>query len=68
MPRSKYLIADILGTHIVTVNNSLVSCSCGLDRYALTCEHIRIVEAQEAAYAEEAARRAAYTETFGIYC
>lgn len=57
----QYTIADILGCHTVTVNNGCIGCSCGLDRSFLTCEHIRIVEKQEQGYAQEAARRAAYS-------
>jgi len=63
----QYIVADCLGTHIVTINNGYIGCSCGLDRLFIVCPHLLMVEAQEKAYVEEAARRAAYTELFGIY-
>lgn len=63
----QYTLADWLGVYTVTLNNGCMGCSCGLDRHFLTCEHICIVEKQEAVYADEAARRAAYTEAFAIY-
>ncbi len=56
----QYTIANILGTHTITINAGHIGCSCGLDRCFLTCEHIRIVEAQEAA------RRASYEATFDL--
>jgi hypothetical protein len=62
----QYTIADATGTHIVTVNNGCIGCSCNLDHQFLTCEHLTLVEQQEHAYIEEAARRAAYTEAFTI--
>jgi len=56
----QYTLADSLGTHIVTINNGFIGCTCDLDQ-------IFMVEAQEKAYAEEAARRAVYTNLFDIY-
>jgi hypothetical protein len=38
-----------------------------MDHFFLVCSHIRLVEAQELAYAEEAASLARYVEAFGIY-
>lgn len=63
----QYTLADRLGTHIVTINNGSIGCSCGLDRLFIVCPHLLMIEAQEKAYAEEAACRAVYTELFGIY-
>ena len=63
----QYTVADFLGSHTVTIKNGCIGCSCGLDRVFIECSHIRVIEAQERAHAEEAARRALYVEVFGIY-
>jgi hypothetical protein len=63
----QYTVADCLGSHTITINNGYIGCTCGLDRSFIECSHIRLVEAQELVYAEEASRRAAYIELFGIY-
>lgn len=63
----QYTVADTYGTQIVTVNNDCVGCTCGADRSFLVCDHITVVEQQRAADAEQARRRSAYVELFGIY-
>lgn len=63
----QYTLEDSLGTHIVTVNHGFIGCTCGLDQLCIVCPHLLMVEAQEKAYAEEAARRAVYTDLFDIY-
>lgn len=55
---TQYIVADPYGTEIVTVNNGCIGCSCGLDRYFVTCSHIRVVERQREVDAMLDARRA----------
>lgn len=63
----QYVLEDSVGTHVVTVNNGCIGYSCDADQHSMICEHITMVEKQQAAYVDEAARREAYVAIFGIY-
>ena len=63
----QYVVADIYSSEVVTIHDRRISCTCGMDAYGITCQHILFVESRERAYTEEASRRATYTDVFAIY-
>lgn len=63
----QYTIEDDLWLNVVTIAKdeltglTLIGCSCGLGE---TCEHILLVEEEEARYSEQAKQREVYCSAF----
>lgn len=63
----QYIVDDRYSTEIVTVNNGHIGCTCGMDSYNITCQHILVVERERVKDAAQAAKRNAYCASFNIY-